>query len=375
MTIAIYAASVALATLCIVLFFVAARRLLTRQEEIVATMLRRYDDRLAEFAQALNDALNRPPPGPALVAEQPQRAIPEHGVMRLLEVAKERMSADAAVAVVSAPSKEPLLATVGLSQAEVAQVGRMGVPDYRGARALQVAFNGEAATPPGSSPIRSGLAVPLLDVDDGQGMLAVLTRAPDRRFSETDITTLEDVVSGTRPALEASLELRDADPVPELDPLTELFDRRAFHALLEREISRARGRFEPLALLMLDVDRLTSINARIGHLAADDILVQVAAVLRDVSGQDDLPCRIGGGRFGALLPRGDTGEAERLFERVKSALRERPFPEVGVVSISAGAAELLPGDDAAAILGRADAALGLAKVSGRDTVVAAASKR
>ena len=374
MTIAIYAASVALATLCIVLFFVAARRLLTRQEEIVTTMLRRYDDRLAEFAQALNDALNRPQPAAALLSEEPARAIPEHGVMRLLEVAKERMSADAAVAVVSAPSKEPLLATVGLSQAEVAQVGRMGVPDYRGARALQVAFNGEAATPPGSSPIRSGLAVPLLDVEDGQGMLAVLTRAPDRRFSETDITTLEDVVSGTRPALEASLELREPDPVPELDPLTELYDRRAFHALLEREISRARGRRELLALLMLDVDRLTSINARIGHLAADDVLVQIAALLRDVAGPDDLPCRIGGGRFGALLPRGDTGEAERLFARLQAALRERPFSEVGVVSISAGATELLPADDAAALLGRADAALGLAKVSGRDTVVAAAAR-
>jgi diguanylate cyclase (GGDEF)-like protein len=375
MTIAIYAASVALATLCIVLFFVAARRLLGRQEEIVATMLRRYDDRLAEFAQALNDALNRPQPATALTPEEPARAIPEHGVMRLLEVAKERMSADAAVAVVSAPSKEPLLATVGLSQAEVAQVGRMGVPDYRGARALQVAFNGEAATPPGSTPIRSGLAVPLLDVEDGQGMLAVLTRAPDRRFSETDITTLEDVVSGTRPALEASLELRDPDPVPELDPLTELYDRRAFHALLDREISRARGRREPLALLMVDVDRLTSINARIGHLAADDVLVQIAALLRDVAGPEDLPCRIGGGRFGALLPRGDTGQAERLFERFQAALRERPFPEVGVVTTSAGATELLPPDDAAALLGRADAALGLAKVSGRDTVVAAAARR
>jgi len=375
MTIAIYAASVALATLCIVLFFVAARRLLGRQEEIIATMLRRYDDRLAEFAQALNDALNRPQAAPALTPEEPVRAIPEHGVMRLLEVAKERMSADAAVAVVSAPSKEPLLATVGLSQAEVAQVGRMGVPDYRGARALQVAFNGEAATPPGSTPIRSGLAVPLLDVEDGQGMLAVLTRAPDRRFSEMDITTLEDVVSGTRPALEASLELRDPDPVPELDPLTELYDRRAFHALLDREISRARGRREPLGLLMVDVDRLTSINARIGRLAADDVLVQVAALLRDVAGPEDLPCRIGGGRFGALLPSGDTSEAERLFERLQAALRERPFPEVGVVSTSAGATELLPPDDAAALLGRADAALGLAKVSGRDTVVAAAARR
>jgi len=338
-------------------------------------MLRRYDDRLAEFAQALNDALNRPQPAPALGPQEPARSIPEHGVMRLLEVAKERMSADAAVAVVSAPSKEPLLATVGLSQAEVAQVGRMGVPDYRGARALQVAFNGEAATPPGSTPIRSGLAVPLLDVEDGQGMLAVLTRAPDRRFSETDITTLEDVVSGTRPALEASLELRDPDPVPELDPLTELYDRRAFHALLDREIARARGRREPLALLMLDVDRLTTINARIGHLSADDVLVQIAALLRDVAGHDDLPCRIGGGRFGALIPSGDTSEAERLFERLQAALRERPFPDVGVVSTSGGATELLPADDAAALLGRADAALGLAKVSGRDTVVAAAARR
>ena len=374
MTIAIYGASVALATLCIVLFFVAVRRLLGRQEEIVTTMLRRYDDRLAEFAQALNDALNRPQPTLALPAEDEARAIPEHGVMRLLELAKERMSADAAVAVVSAPSKEPMLATVGLSQAEVAQVGRMGVPDYRGARALQVAFNGEAATPPGSTPIRSGLAVPLLNVEDGQGMLAVLTRAPDRRFSEMDITTLEDVVSGTRPALEASLELREADPVPELDALTELYDRRAFHALLDRELARARGRREPLALIMFDVDRLTTINARIGHLAADDILVQVAAFLRDVAGHDDLPCRIGGGRFGALLPGGDTREAERLFERLQATLRERPFPEIGVVTISAGATELLPGDDAAALLGRSDAALGLAKVSGRDTVVAAARR-
>ena len=85
MTIAIYAASVALATLCIVLFFVAGQ-LLSRQEEIVTTMLRRYDERLADFAQTLNDALNRPPPTSALVSEEAARAIPEHGVMRLLEL-------------------------------------------------------------------------------------------------------------------------------------------------------------------------------------------------------------------------------------------------------------------------------------------------
>ena len=379
MTIAIYAVSVTLAVLCICLFFAAARRLLGHQELIVGTMLRRYDDRLAQFAQALNDGLAR-------IQQQHQQlnlvpaadaaaaAIPEHGVMRLLELARQRMSVDAAVAVVSDPKREPILATVGLSQAEVAQVGRMGIPDYRGARALQVAFNGEAETPPGSQPIRSGLAVPLLSQEHSPGMLAVLTRASDRRFSEQDITTLENVVNGTREALEAALEVHDPDPVPELDPVTKLYDRRAFHALLERDIARARnGRYD-ISLLLLDVDRLTTINAHIGHLGADEVLVRIAALLREVADRDGLACRVGGGRFGVLLPRGEARDAERLFERLKATLHERPFPDVGVVTVSGGVALLLPSDDVADLLGRADAALGLAKVSGRDTVVTASPR-
>ena len=305
MTIAIYAASVALALLCIGLFFVAARRLLGRQEQIVVTLLRRYDDRLAQFAQALNDGLAR------IQLQQQQEpvtagadvaAIPEHGVMRLLELARQRMRVDAAVAVVADPKREPILATVGLSQAEVAQVGRMGVPDYRGARALQVAFNGEAETPPGSQPIRSGLAVPLLRQEQNPGMLAVLTRAPDRRFSEQDITTLEDVVNGTRLALETALELHEPDPVPELDPLTELYDRRAFHALLEREIARARSA-PALCLLMLDVDRLTTINAHIGHLGADEVLVRIAAMLREVAGSTSSPAGSAAAGSASSFPR------------------------------------------------------------------------
>jgi diguanylate cyclase (GGDEF)-like protein len=377
MTIAIYAISVALALACIGLFFLAARRMLGRHEAIVTTMLRRYDDRLGEFAQTLQDALNREPqPAPMPVepiVSSPAGAIPEHGVMRVLELARKRMAVDAAVAVVTPPSKEPILATVGLSQAEVAQVGRMGVPDYRGARALQVAFNGDAETPPGHSPIRAGLAVPLLDREP-PGMLAVLTRAPDRRFSEHDITTLEDVVSGTRLALEQSLELEEPDPVPELDPTTELFDRRAFHALLDREIARTQSRRQPLVLLMLDVDRLTKLNAHVGHLGADELLTRIAKLLRDVARNEDLACALGGGRFAVLMPGADARDGERLFERLQTTLHERPFPDVGVVTVSGGIAELLSGDDAAAILGRSDAALGLAKVSGRDTVVTASHR-
>jgi diguanylate cyclase (GGDEF)-like protein len=289
-------------------------------------------------------------------------------------MARADTSSDAAVAVVADSNREPLLATVGLSPAEAEQVGRLGIPDYRGARAISVSFNGEARTPQGSAPLRSGLAVPLLDRPHEPGMLAVLSRSPERRFGDPDIDSLENAVSGTRPAIESSLSLREPDPVPERDQLTDLYDRRAFHALLEREISRARGAGRPFTLLMLDVDRLTTINARIGHLAADDVLARIAGFLREVAGADNLPCRIGGGRFGVLVPAGDSRDAERVFERLQTALRERPFPELGVVTVSGGAADLLPSDDAAALLGRADAALGLAKVSGRDTVVTAAQR-
>jgi diguanylate cyclase (GGDEF)-like protein len=370
-----------LGTLCLTLLVTALRRMLGRHEEVVATMLQRYDHRLAEFAQTLSDALNQTLPARIAAAisgapvESAAAALeaPDHSnVVRVLELAREQTDADAAVAIVGTKA-EPILATVGLSQAEVSQVGGLGVPDYRGARAIQVSFAGDDSAR-GGSPIRSGLAVPLLDSSTDPGMLAVLTRTPDRRFSEVDITSLENVLSVSRPGLESSLERREPDPVPDRDPLTDLFDRPAFHALLDLEIARARGRHEQLALLMLDIDRLTTINARIGHLAADDVLASVARVLNDVAGPRDLPCRIGGGRFGVVLSQADSRCAEGLFERLQAALRERPLPKLGVVSFSGGVAELLPKDDATALIVRADAALGLAKSSGRDMVVTTAKR-
>jgi diguanylate cyclase (GGDEF)-like protein len=373
----IFGVAGALALLCIILMALAVRRVFARQEQIVETMLARYDGRLAEFAQTLNDALSQPLPARILAAigepapGEPAEAIDHGEVMRLLEVARESTASDAAVAVVAEPNRGPMLATVGLSDEEAAQVGRLGVPDYRGARAIEVSFNGEATGTNGGSPLRSGLAVPLLEPPHEPGMLAVLSRSPERRFGDPDIDSLENAVSGTRPALETSFALREPDPVPELDPLTELYDRRAFQALLDREIARARLRGEHLALLMLDVDRLTTLNARLGHLAADTVLAGLSSRMREIVSRNDLACRIGGGRFGVLMPGSDSLEAEHLFERLRNVLQAHPVADADGVTLSGGAAELLQSDDAAALLGRADAALGLAKGSGRDRLVLA----
>ena len=147
LAIALYAAALVLGAFCLILFVLALKRTLARQEEVVATMLDRYDYRLAEFAQTLSDALNQTLPARITAAISGTTPVdsaalenPDHSsVVRVLELAREQTAADAAVAIVGT-REDPILATVGLSQAEVSQVGGLGVPDYRGARAIQVSF-------------------------------------------------------------------------------------------------------------------------------------------------------------------------------------------------------------------------------------------
>jgi diguanylate cyclase (GGDEF)-like protein len=350
-----------------------------RRRREMAAAVRRYDHRLAELAQTLDETLARTrhtavddglpaPAPPAPPTPQPQDDAEDGDgiVLRTLELARDRTRAHAAVAAVGDREDAPVLVTVGLSRAEAAQVERMGLPDYRGARAVQVSFTAEGDTTPSREPIRAGLVVPLLDSPRRPGMLAVLTRSPARRFSEADINELERVVVGARPQLESTLSTPQDDSAP---PAADEWDRRSFHALVEQEIAAAHRDGYAVALLMLDVDRLGALNARIGHDAADEALARAGTYLREVAGRSDLVCELGGGRFAVLLPRGAVVDGQRLFERARSALSELPTPEADMSSISGGVSELLADDDAAGLIGRADAALGRARAAGGGSVV------
>src|SRR6187431_272528 len=118
LAIALYAAALVLGAVCLTLFVLALKRTLARQEEVVSTMLERYDYRLAEFAQTLSDALNQTLPARITAAisgtpsESPAIESPDHSsVVRVLELAREQTAADAAVAIVGTRD-DPILATV-----------------------------------------------------------------------------------------------------------------------------------------------------------------------------------------------------------------------------------------------------------------------
>src|SRR5262245_32775286 len=189
---AVAIAAVALAGVSLLLFVLAIRRLLTRQAEVTVTMLRRYDDRLAEFAQSLNDALSaiqRTSPLPTLHLEDDPEPM-----MRTLEAARERTGAHGALALVTTGNGAPILATVGLSESETTHIARMGFPDYRGARAIEVSFSGDLVAPDGLAPVRGGLVMPLLGEEDApKSLLGVLSRDNGHRFSEDDVDALDDL--------------------------------------------------------------------------------------------------------------------------------------------------------------------------------------
>jgi two-component system, cell cycle response regulator len=173
-------------------------------------------------------------------------------------------------------------------------------------------------------------------------------------------------------------QMRDGLQLAVTDPLTGLFNRRYALHHLDRIANRAQGAGGRFAVMVVDIDRFKSINDTHGHLAGDQVLVQVATRLRDGVRPSDLLARIGGEEFLIALPEATPESARLVAERLRTAISSRPFSLPGTTdtvqaTISVGLA-LGGGADRATlqVLDRADHALLAAKSDGRNQVTMAA---
>jgi two-component system cell cycle response regulator len=164
-----------------------------------------------------------------------------------------------------------------------------------------------------------------------------------------------------------------------IDSLTGLFNRRYLVTQLVRHLRRAAIDTDPLALLMIDIDRFKSINDTYGHHVGDEVLRGVAERLKQLVRPTDFVARYGGEEFVAVMPRTDEASARVVADRLCSAVRESPFPascEAGHLhlTVSAGLAVSRSLEDTPeGLLKRADRALYEAKSSGRNRVALAAA--
>ncbi len=153
------------------------------------------------------------------------------------------------------------------------------------------------------------------------------------------------------------------------DNMTGIANHRAFQARLREEIARAQRYDYPFVLLMCDVDNFKPYNDTYGHPAGDEVLKEVAAVMRETVREGDLVARYGGEEFAAILPQTDSAHARIVAGRIREAVRRHGFAHRDV-TLSIGAAEYsIDGSDAETLIFRADQALFAAKRAGRDRVV------
>lgn len=153
------------------------------------------------------------------------------------------------------------------------------------------------------------------------------------------------------------------------DGLTGLKNHRAFQEALQSSVQMAERLQQPLSLIMLDVDHFKQFNDRFGHPAGDELLRQVAQVLRESARAYDVAARYGGEEFALLLPNTTLEQAVQVAERLRKAIRAIPNPHASV-SASLGVASYRFGSAPATLLYEADAALYRAKRDGRDRVCA-----
>lgn len=156
------------------------------------------------------------------------------------------------------------------------------------------------------------------------------------------------------------------------DPLTGLFNGRAYYARCDDALKLTRRTGSPFAMLFVDLDHFKRINDTHGHEAGDAVLRAVAGTLRQTMRQSDVVGRIGGEEFSALLPDTDMEGARLLGEKLRQEI-EALMPDIGTmrlrITASIGVAEDGPATLAIAeIQGRADQAMYAAKRAGRNRV-------
>ncbi|MEB3166178.1 MAG: GGDEF domain-containing protein [Cyanobacteriota bacterium] len=202
-----------------------------------------------------------------------------------------------------------------------------------------------------------------------------------RLFTDREVERIE-TMSGLLSLLFHAFECERASRLALLDSLTQLPNRRSFDSRIRAEVVAGATAQQPLALLLLDIDRFKAVNDSLGHAYGDACLRQVGDLLRrTLPRRSDMVARLGGEEFGVILAGTEAERAAAIAERLRGAVAEaaidHPEPINGRgLTISIGVASWSPEQGAAADLDRllqlADDCLYEAKRLGRDRVMAAA---
>jgi diguanylate cyclase (GGDEF)-like protein len=377
--VAIAAGAAAIGLLLVVIWLVRGAGQGAQSDERLAELVSNMNSRMETMVSELSESLERAQDEGRrnrMLGELAGTIDLDEVLTRTLDAAGAMPGVDAALARLDNDGATPIIATLGLTTEEAQRQAIAGPPGGLEARSISLAYQypAEMASNDGpTTPIHSGLAVPIPTEHGSIGFMAVFSRSRSHTWNEDEVRDLEELALRAGPAIENAKRFREARQLADLDALTGLHNRRYFHETLGREVARAQRYNRQLALIVLDLDDFKAINDQIGHLAGDAVIAESAERVRDVVRSADIPCRIGGDEFAVIMPESTLADADQLYRRLQAAVSARPIGQAGRLSFSAGVAELEPEDDPTAFFERGDEALYRAKERGKAQVVASSA--
>ncbi|MGH9867230.1 MAG: diguanylate cyclase [Candidatus Polarisedimenticolia bacterium] len=228
---------------------------------------------------------------------------------------------------------------------------------------------------PGEMRDPAGVSLDLMApmVNEGRTLGLVCVGRPLRRHRD-DKKMIKLVADLGSLALSHQHMISALESMANRDSLTNLCTKRFLNLRLGHLIHQAQTSHASLSVILFDIDHFKKFNDTYGHLAGDEILKKVAALLRAQLRADDIPARYGGEEFVVVLPNTSKEDAVTTAEKIRRAIESSAFPlangHSACVTISGGVAALtVDGSSSQEVLSAADQALYLAKEQGRNRIV------
>ncbi|MBA2461213.1 MAG: GGDEF domain-containing protein, partial [Actinobacteria bacterium] len=214
------------------------------------------------------------------------------------------------------------------------------------------------------------IVVPLVARGVLKGTLNVYRIGEDASFTEQEFELAKRFGDAAALALDNAHIRARLEHQAQTDSLTGLYNHGYFHERLRHELTLASSAHAGVALVMIDIDDFKKVNDVYGHAIGDQVLAELADVLRRTVRSTDVLCRIGGEEFAVIVPAGETKDPVALATRVAQRLGEVEFEVAGRIAVSIGIAH---GPEHAAnpreLIACAEAAMMTAKARGKNQVV------
>jgi diguanylate cyclase (GGDEF)-like protein len=168
--------------------------------------------------------------------------------------------------------------------------------------------------------------------------------------------------------------VRSLDLASRIDGMTGLANRRDIMEKIDRETTRSQRHQHPFTIILINIDKFRQVNDTYGYNAGDDVLVEVARVLRGCVRNEDICARWGGEEFLLLLP--ETGAEASLSVANKvlesTSMTEFKANKPGIrLTVSIGICEHDPAQSVQECISKANQALTMAKQGGRNRYIIA----